>query len=130
MAQGCTITQRAGWQWQRPHRTTPERAARLGLAVAVATWGRLRVGGEADATIPARTVPDVTPLVPAPPRTRRATRLRLVRVFRRGWTLILGAGLDQAPLPMGHFVPEPWPAVPVPAQERPSLPGLALPQAA
>ena len=40
---------------------------------------------------------------------RHATRLRLVSVFRRGWNLILVALLDQAPLPMGRFVPEPWP---------------------
>ena len=64
------------------------------------------------------------------PRTRRATRLRLVSVFRRGWNLILVALLDQAPLPMGRFVPEPWPAVPVPEEAPPVLPVLALPQAA
>ena len=76
------------------------------------------------------TVLDVTALVPQQPRTRCATRLRLVSVFRRGWNLILVALLDQAPLPMGRFVPEPWPAVPVPEEETCSLPGLALPQAA
>jgi hypothetical protein len=128
--QGCTITKRAGWQWQRTHMTQPERAARLWRAVAVATLWLLSVGGEAEATVPASTVRDVTALVPALPRTRRATRLRLVSVFRRGWNLILVALLDQAPLPLGHFVPEPWPAVPVPEQETPSLPGLVLPQAA
>jgi len=31
---------------------------------------------------------------------------------------------------MGRFVPEPWPAVPVPEAEPLSPPGLALPQAA
>ena len=92
--------------------TKPERAARLWLAVAVATLWLLSVGGEADETIPASTVPDVTALVPHQPRTRRATRLRLVSIFRRGWNLILVALLDQAPLPLGRFVPEPWPAVP------------------
>ena len=90
----------------------------------------LSVGGEADATIPASTVPDVTALVPEPLRTRRATRLRLVRVFRRGWNLILVAWLDQAPLPMGRFVPAPWPAVPGLEEETPALPGLEMPQAA
>jgi hypothetical protein len=130
IAQGFTITKRAGGQWQRTHMTQPDRAARLGLAVAVATLWRLRVGGEADATIPARTVLDVTALVPQPPRTRKATRLRLVRVFRRGWNLILVALLDHAPLPRGRFVPEPWPAVPVPEEALPSLPAWALPQAA
>ena len=110
--------------------TKPERAARLWLAVAVATLWLLSVGGEADATLPASTVPDVPALVPAPPRMRRATRLRLVRVFRQGWNLILVALLDQAPLPQGRFVPEPWPAVPVPEQQTPSLSVRVLPQAA
>ena len=128
--QGFKITKRAGWQWQRTHRTTPARAARLWLAVAVATLWLLSVGGEADATIPASTVPDVTALVPEQLRTRRATRLRLVSVFRRGWNLILVALLDQVPLPMGRFVPEPWPAVPGLEEERRSQPGLAMPQAA
>ena len=130
IAQGCKITKRAGWQWQRTPMTQPDRAARLWLAVAVATLWLLSVGGEAEATVPASTVPDVTALVPQPPRTRRATRLRLVRVFRRGWSLILVALLNQAPLPMGRFVPEPWPAVPVLEEETPSLPVLAMPQAA
>jgi len=130
IAQGCKIPKRADWQWQRTHITTPDRAARLWLAVAVATLWLLSVGGEADATIPASTVLDVTALVPQLPRTRRATRLRLVRVCRRGWNLMLVALLDQAPLPMGRFVPEPWPAVPVPEEESPPLPTLALPHAA
>jgi hypothetical protein len=128
--QGFKITKRAGWQWQRTHMTKPERAARLWLAVAVATLWLLSVGGEADETVPASTVPAVTAPVPVPLRTRRATRLRLVSVFRRGWNLILVALLDQAPLPMGHFIPEPWPAVPVPEEATPALPELGLSQAA
>jgi hypothetical protein len=128
--QGFKITKRAGWQWQHTHMTQPARAARLWLAVAVATLWLLSVGGEADATIPASTVLDVTALVPQQVRTRRATRLRLVSVFRRGWNLILVALLDQTPLPMGRFVPEPWPAVPVPEEAVPTLPELTLPQAA
>src|SRR4029450_6306190 len=58
--QGFKITKRAGWQWQRTHMTKPERAARLWLAVAVATLWLLSVGGEADETIPATTVPGGT----------------------------------------------------------------------
>ena len=120
-AQGVTMTTRAGWQWQRTPRPTPDRAARLWLAVAVATLGLLRVGGEADETIPASTVPAVTALAPTSSRTRRATRLRLVRVCRRGGHRSLGALLDHAPLPLGRFVPDPWPAVPVPEEAAPSL---------
>jgi hypothetical protein len=128
--QGLKITKRAGGPWQRTHMTQPERAACLWRAVAVATLWLLSVGGEADETIPASTVLDVTALVPQPARTRHATRLRLVSVFRRGWTLILVVLLDQTPLPSGRFVPEPWPAVPVPEEETASLSGLVLPQAA
>jgi hypothetical protein len=128
--QGFKITKRAGGQWQRTHLTKPERAARLWLAVAVATLWLLSVGGEAEETIPASTVLDVPALVPPPARTRRATRLRLGSIFRRGWNLILVALLDQVPLPMGRFIPEPWPAVLVPEEATPSLPALVLPQAA
>jgi hypothetical protein len=123
-------TKRAGWPWQRTHMTQPERAARLWLAVAVAPLWLLSVGGEAEETLPASTVPDITALVPGQPRTRWATHLRLVRVLRRGWNLILVAWLAQAPLPQGRFIPAPWPAVPVPEEAPPALPGLALPQAA
>jgi hypothetical protein len=128
--QGVKITKRAGWQWQRTRMTTPERAARLWLAVAGATLWLLSVGGEADEAIPASTVPDVTTLIPMPPRRRRATRLRLVSIFRRGWTIILVALLEQAPLPMGRFLPEPWPAVTVMEEPAPLLPDLEVPLAA
>ncbi len=130
IAQGFKITPRAGWQWQRPHRTRPDRAARLWLAVAGATLWLLSVGGEAEETLPASTIPDITALAPRPPRTRRATRLRLVRVFRRGWIRILVALLDQTPRPMGRLVPEPWPAVPESEEPRLLLPGLEVPWAA
>ena len=128
--QGFKITKRAGWQWHRTHMTKPERAARLWLAVAVATLWLLSVGGEADETIPASTVPDMIALVPTPRRMRRATRVRLVSVFRQGWIRLLVALLNQAPLPIGRFIPEPWPAVPVPEQEELLLPDLEMPQAA
>ena len=128
--QGFKITKRAGWQWQRTHMTKPERAARLWLAVAVATLWRLSVGGEAEETIPASPVPDVPAMVPTPPRMRRATRLRLVRGFRRGWHLILVALLEQASLPLGRFLPAPWPAVAALAEPAPLQPDLEVPLAA
>jgi hypothetical protein len=128
--QGFKITKRAGWQWQRTRMTRPERAARLWLAVAVATLWVLSVGGEADEDIPASTVPQVTDLIPILLRRRRATCLRLVSVFRRGWTIILVALLDQAPLPMGRFLPEPWPAVMARRERAPLLPDLGMPLAA
>src|SRR2546425_2163131 len=45
--QGFKITKRAGWQWQRTHMTHPERAARLWLALAVATLWLVCGGGAA-----------------------------------------------------------------------------------
>src|SRR2546426_12212478 len=78
---------RAGWQWQRTHMTKPERAARLWLAVAVATLWLLSVGGEAEESIPVSTVPDVMALLPTQPRMRRATRLPLLRILPPGLDL-------------------------------------------
>jgi hypothetical protein len=107
--QGFKITKRGGWQWQRTRMSDPQRAARLWLAVAVATLWLLSVGGMAEETIPA------SPLLPLasadcpPSRPRWATRLRLVSVFRQGWITILVALFNQRRLPLGRFVPEPWP---------------------
>ena len=96
----------------------------------MAPWWLLSVGGEAEETIPASTVPDVTALMPTPPRRRRATRLRRMSVVRRGWNLILVALLEQAPLPMGRFVPEPWPAVMALEEQALLLPNWEVPLAA
>jgi hypothetical protein len=102
---------RSGWQWQRTRMTQPERAARLWLAVAVATLWLLSVGGAAEEAIPASTLLDVTAVLGHQRRQRRATRLRLVSIFRRGWITILVALLRQTPLPLGTLLPEPWPQV-------------------
>ena len=127
--QGFQLTQRAGWQWHRTRMRDPARAARRWLAVAVATVGLLSVGGAAEETMPASTLLDVTAWCPERPRSRRATRLRLVRVFRQGWVRLLVALLRQDPLPEGRLVPEPWPVVP-PLEGETSEPPMALPAAA
>jgi len=109
--QGFKITKRGGWQWHRTRMSDPQRAARLWLAVAVATLWLLSVGGMAEERVP------VSTLLPLPAdglptsRPRRATQLRLVSVFRQGWITILVALLNHHRLPLGHFVPEPWPRV-------------------
>ncbi len=127
--QGFKITKRAGWPWHRTRMSHPARAARLWLAVAVATLWLLSVGGAADETVPASTRLDVTALCPGRPRMRRATRLRLVSVFRQGWVVLLVALLRQEPLPEGRFMPDPWPTVP-PLAEAVCKPDMALPEAA
>ena len=89
--------------------TAPQRAARLWLAVAVATLWLLSVGGEAEEAIPVSTLLPLAPADWLPSRPRRATQLRLVSIFRQGWTTILVALLNQRHLPLGCFVPEPGP---------------------
>ena len=97
--------------------------------MAVATLWLLSVDKATDETIPASTLLDVTALYPGRPRTRRATRLRLVSVFRQGGVAVVVALLRQDPLPQGHFVPEPWPAVSAGA-DKPGEPPMSLPEAA
>jgi hypothetical protein len=126
---GLKITQRAGWQWHRTRMSHPEPAARLWRAVAGATLWLRSVGGAADETIPVSTLRDVTGWCPQRPRTRRATRLRLVSGLRQGWGQRLGALLRQDPLPEGRFVPDPWPGVPPLAGEVCEQ-ALAMPEAA
>jgi hypothetical protein len=129
LEQGVQITKRAGWQWHRTRMSHPARAARLWLAVAVATWWRLSGGGAADETVPASTRLDVTALCPGRPRMRRATRRRLVSVFRQGGVVLWVTLLRQEPLPEGCLMPEPWPTVP-PWAEAVCKPDRALPEAA
>lgn len=110
--QGFKVTKRAGWQWPRTRMTQPDRAARLWLAVAVATLWLLSVGGHAEETMPESALPAVTAQLLDQRRQRRATRLRWVSIFRRGWIMIVVTLLQQAPLPVGAFLPELWPEVP------------------
>ncbi len=114
--QGFKDQKRGGWQWQRTRMTDPARAERLWLAIAVATVWLLRVGGAAEAAIAAGTVPELRLRDQQP--TPRPRRWRLVSVFQRGWTTILTAVLGHRRLPLGRFVPEPWP-------ESPDLPEAA-----
>jgi hypothetical protein len=107
--QGCKITKRGGWQWQRTRMSDPQRAARLWLAVAVATLWLLSVGGLAEETIPVGTLLELPVNGVQDSRPRRATQLRLVSVFRQGWIAILVALLNHPRLPLGRFVPESWP---------------------
>jgi hypothetical protein len=113
--QGVTLTKRAGWQWHRTRMTDPPRAERLWLAVAIATLWLLSVGGEADDRIPESTLWDVTASLARAARQRRATRLRLVSLFRRGWVAVIVALLTGDPLPLPKaFHPEPWASIPQP----------------
>jgi len=106
---GFKHTKRGGWQWQNTRITDPARATRFWLALAVATLWVVSVGGEADATLPASSLPDL-PATHVARRTTRRSRPRLPSCFRRGVLVILAALLRGAPLPLGRFCPEPWPS--------------------
>jgi hypothetical protein len=102
--QGFKRIKRGGWQWQYTRMHDPARAERLWLAVAIATWWLLTVGGEADANLPRETMD------PAPQTQRnRQPRWRLIAVFHRGWNVIIAALMRHDPLPFGEGKPEPWP---------------------
>ena len=107
--QGFKMTKRGGWQWQRTRMSDPQRAARLWLAVAVATLWLLSVGGMAEDTLPVSTLLPLAAEDGPASRPRPATQLRLVSIFRQGWITILVALLNHPRLPRGRFVPEPWP---------------------
>jgi hypothetical protein len=100
--QGFQITTRAGWPWQHTRMPQPQRAARLWLAVAVATLWLLRVGGVAEDAIPGSTLLDGSDALAHQRRQRRATRLRLGSSFRRGWITLVVALLRQPP---GRWAP-------------------------
>lgn len=103
--QGFKLTKRGGWQWQKTRIEDPRRAARMWLAVAVATLWLVSIGGQADASIVEGTVPDLI----AVKHRHSGTRWRATGIFRRGAVLILMALLDRKILSVGRFVPEAWP---------------------
>ena len=74
--QGFKITKRGGWQWQRTRMRDPQRAARLWLAVAVATLWLLSVGGLAEDTLPVSTLLPLAADAGPVSQPRPATQLR------------------------------------------------------
>lgn len=109
---GFKDIKRGGWQWHQTKMTDPERAARLWLAIAVATLWVVSVGGAAEANLPASSLEDLPLLHVARQRTRQQTRPRLLSCFRRGVLTILVALLQGRAVPLGRFIPEPWPSQP------------------
>ncbi|WP_227657734.1 transposase [Candidatus Magnetaquicoccus inordinatus] len=105
--QGFKRLKRGGWQWQYTRMEDPARAERVWLALALATWWLLSVGGEAEASLPVETMSQVPGSV-----RRQRQGWRLVGIFRHGWNLIMAALLNHQPIPLSYGVPEPWPILP------------------
>ena len=94
--------------------TAPDRAARLWLALAVATLWMMSVGSalEVGPQPEGTEVPDLRPLLGAivamPGRPRR------LRLLRLGWLWCLVCQITTGGLPLPQpLVPEPWPAIPM-----------------
>ena len=111
---GFKDTKRGGWQWHQTKMTDPARASRLWLAIAVATLWVVSVGGEADATLPCSTLEELPELHIARRSATKRSRPRLRSCFAQGMQLILVSLLQSQPLPLGRFIPEPWPTTLVP----------------
>jgi hypothetical protein len=108
--QGFKVYKRGGWQWQQTRMRDPERAARLWLALAVATLWLVSVGSglEAGAALEDGALPDLQAMVGIV-----ATRPRRTRLVRLGWLWVLVQQITVQPLPLPQrLVPEPWPEVP------------------
>jgi hypothetical protein len=110
--QGFKCTKRAGWQWQHTRTTDPRRAARMWLALAVATLWVVSIGTDLE-TGPAvddQDIPDlrdILGLMTVHPQRRRH------RLFRLGYLWLLVQLIMLHPLPRPRrLVPEPWPEVP------------------
>lgn len=104
--QGFKRIKRGGWQWQYTRMDNPKRAERLWLALALATWWLLSIGGEAEASLPIETLPTV----PGSIRKQRHG-WRIVGIFRNGWALIMAAILNHELIPIARGIPEEWPSV-------------------
>lgn len=108
---GFKDTKRGGWQWQQTRISDPARATRFWLAMAVATLWAVSVGGEADANQPVSGFDLLPEAHVARRHPTRRSRPRLLSCFRRGVGVILAALIAGRPLPLGRFLPEPWPAL-------------------
>jgi Transposase DDE domain len=107
--QGFKDSKRGGWQWQHTGMEDPERAERLWLAIAVATLWLLRVGGSAEAAAEARHA--IVNIWQYEQMCRKCWGKS--SVFARGHREILMALLKHGRLPLGQWVPEPWPELPL-----------------
>jgi hypothetical protein len=99
----------AGWHWQYTRMVDPERANRFWLAIAVATLWVLSVGGEADANIPASSFEALPENHIARRRSPKTSYVRFLSCFHRGMIIIITSLIAQRQLPLGRFLPEPWP---------------------
>jgi hypothetical protein len=108
---GFRSLKRGGWQWQQTQMRDPARAARLWLALAVATLWMVTAGSalEDGPSAAAPDLPDLTSIL----GIRPPQRPRSIRLLRLGWLWLLAQAFRGQPIPLPtRLVPEPWPAIP------------------
>jgi len=98
-----------GWQWQNTRMSDPDRAARLWLALSVATLWVVSVGGELDAKLQDCDLSHL-PLTHIARKTKiHSFKARKISCFARGIINVLTTLINQRPISLGVFLPEPWP---------------------
>jgi Transposase DDE domain len=98
-----------GWQWQNTRMSDPDRAARLWLALAVATLWVVSVGGELDAKFQECDLSHL-PLTHVARKTKtHSLQVRKISCFARGIMDVLTTLINQRPISLGKLIPEPWP---------------------
>ena len=109
----------AGWQWQTTRIRQPDRAGRMWLALALATFWVVAVGGEHEhANEPRETMPHLPATEVHQRGPADSPAHRFASVFRQGIAVIL-AWLIQGRIPKPRkWYPEPWPGIDVRIQER------------
>lgn len=108
--QGFKDSKSGGWQWQHTRMKDPRRAERLWLVLAVTTLWLLRVGGCAEEMAKASQAPGLS----FPQRDPLCPKCwRMSSVFARGHRTILMALLKHRRFPLGLWLPEPWPELPL-----------------
>ena len=107
------------WPWRKTRISEPDRAGRMGLAIALATFWAVAVGGQRDhddspqETVPQPSATDVYKRGPESPSGER-----LVSVLLQGIAVIL-AVLTEGQLALPEkWHPEPWPGLESMIQER------------
>jgi hypothetical protein len=106
---GFKYSKRSGWQWQHTRMDDLARAERLWMAISLATWWLLSVGGEAEAEED-KTLAIEIPTIPGSAR-RRGKRWRWVGIFQHGYALIVTALLNHQLLAIRPASPEAWPSL-------------------
>lgn len=107
---GFRSLKRGAWNWHRTRMSDPARAARLWLALAVATLWSICVGSQDEDELPASGFDSLPPNHVARRNFKNRQQPRSLSCLLRGVQSILAAFLDHKPFPIGYLRPDPWPS--------------------